>query len=222
MEFALDLQTDTLNEPFNLTILGAHGVGSDGTVWLPIAAALNGKYTVESFDQPGHGKSPQLTDPTAYGPRLAYRALEQVVGDRTLILLGHSLGGYLAARFSVDHPSQARALILVATGPGFRSAESRAAWNADIEEQSRRKGRPEMLVGLHEDSYVMDHLSDISCPTLLLVGSEDKAFLGSTDYIERKIVGCRKEIIVGAGHKAPVTHGVEIAALISEFLRGVG
>lgn len=197
----------------------SHGVGSDQSVWSGLTGVLSERFTTLTWDQPGHGSSPALEDPTAYGPALAYAALGQVIGnDPSVVLVGHSLGGYLSARYAIDHPDAVAALVLIATGPGFRAAEAMEKWNADIRRQAEKSGRPEQLVGLHQDAHVMDHLADISCPTLVIVGSEDKAFLGATDYLERKIPGIERHTLDGAGHMAPATHADAIAPIVSAFL----
>lgn len=205
----------------------SHGVGSDTTVWSTMIGALSNRGATYAWDQPGHGKSAPVA-PDAYGPGLAYSSLKAVVeqaqdwSSRQVTLIGHSLGGYLSTRYTLEHPDRVAALVLIATGPGFRAVEAREKWNDDTRRQAEKQNRPEMLVGLHEDSFVMDHLADLSRPTLVIVGADDKAFLGATDYIERKVPGCERHTIVGAGHMAPETHGEEIASLVVAFLDRVG
>lgn len=206
-------------------IIASHGVGSTGAVWDSMSAVLSKNYLFIAWDQPGHGKSPQLADATGYTATTPYDALVQVVeetrattGQQKVILLGHSLGGYVSARYAIDHPDRVGALILISTGPGFRSPDAREKWNADIIKQSQRKDRPEMLVGLHADSYVIDHLGDISCPTLAMVGTEDAAFVGATEYIEKKVPGAQRVTLDGVGHMAPKTNGEEMANIASTFL----
>ncbi len=205
-------------------IVASHGVGSSGNVWNGVSPAFP-NYEFVSWDQPGHGKSPHLVPPNTYNAMTPYDALVQVVesalnkrADDRVILLGHSLGGYVSARYAVDHPGRVAGLVLLATGPGFRSPDARQKWNEDIIAQAHAKNRPEMLVGLHEDSHVMDHLADLVCPTLVMVGADDKAFVGAADYLERKIPNARRVTIANAGHKAPQTHANEVAAAIRRFL----
>jgi pimeloyl-ACP methyl ester carboxylesterase len=200
------------------TMVFSHGVGSSAEVWNGWVPVLSPPHRVVAWDQPGHGLSAAV-EPHAYGPTLAYESLVQAVGDADdVILVGHSLGGYLSARFAVANPSRVRALVLVATGPGFRNVEALEKWNASVRRSAEKHGCPQNLVGLHEDSYVIDHLADIACPTMVLVGSEDAAFLGATDYIEKKIPGIVRHTIEGAGHMMPETHGSELAHIVKDFL----
>src|SRR4030095_15363890 len=52
------------------------------------------------------------------------------------------------------------------------------------------------------DSGLSDSLPTIAVPTLVLVGAEDRHFLGAADYMAAKIPGARKIVIPGAGHAA--------------------
>jgi len=201
-----------------LPIVLSHGVGSDTTVWESLVPVLAGSYQVIAWDQPGHGRSADAA-PDAYGPGLAYASLQRVIGDHEkVVLIGHSLGGYLSARYTIEHPARVAALVLIATGPGFRSPDAMAKWNTDIRRLSEKQGRPAQLVGLHEDSFVMDHLAEIAVPSLVIVGSEDAAFLGATDYIQKKIPAIERITVADAGHTVPSTHGEQLGAAIAEFL----
>ena len=51
------------------------------------------------------------------------------------------------------------------------------------------------------------------------LGDGDAAFLGATDYIERRIPGSERITIPDAGHMVPATHGEILGALIDEFLK---
>ena len=206
-----------------LPVILSHGVGGDTTVWTGLAARLGERFQVVSWDQPGHGNSARVSD-DQYGPGLAYRSLSQVAeAFDKVILVGHSLGGYLSARYAIDNPSRVAALGLIATGPGFRSPDARDKWNRDVTRGAEKQGRPETLVGLHEDSYVMDHLAEIACPSIVMVGAHDAAFVGATDYIERKVPGIERVTIADADHMVPSTHADAIADLLLDFLarRGI-
>lgn len=205
----------------------SHGVGSDTSVWDDMTPVLAERFRAVAWDQPGHGRSAPVGS-QLYGPRLAYESLTSVIAaaaseHERVILLGHSLGGYLSARYAIEHPDRVAALVLLATGPGFRSPDAMEKWNRDVRRSAEKQGRPETLVGLHEDPYVMDHLAEITCPALVLVGSLDDAFLGATDYIERKVPGIERHTIEGADHMMPATRGAELASMVLEFLarRGI-
>ena len=49
---------------------------------------------------------------------------------------------------------------------------------------------------------MIDNLGNINVPVLVLVGAEDREFLGAADYMARKIPDIEKVIIENAGHAA--------------------
>jgi pimeloyl-ACP methyl ester carboxylesterase len=203
------------------TVVLSHGVGSSTEVWKSWVPVLSPACRVVAWDLPGHGLSGPV-EPDAYGPTLAFESLSRVIDDSDdVILIGHSLGGYLSARFAMLNPTRVRALVLVATGPGFRNPAALDKWNSDVRRGAEKQGRPQTLVGLHEDSFVIDHLADIACPSMVLVGSEDAAFVGATDYIEKKVPGIVRRTIDGAGHMMPETHGTELANIVNDFLQSL-
>ncbi|MCZ6805886.1 MAG: alpha/beta fold hydrolase [Deltaproteobacteria bacterium] len=90
-----------------------HGFGDSASGWSQVVRTLAEHYRVVTLDLPGHGAS----DPDA--PPLGFHDLEAGLdavlrneGDR-LILLGSSLGGWLATRFAIDHPERVRRLLLL-------------------------------------------------------------------------------------------------------------
>ena len=92
-----------------------HGLGSTAQQWLPTARLLARNFRVTLVDLPGHGLSP-MPDPFSLDRAVAAldRTLEEAA-DRPVILVGHSLGGLVAAAEALDHPERVRGLVLVET-----------------------------------------------------------------------------------------------------------
>ena len=68
------------------------------------------------------------------------------------------------------------------------------------------------------DSSLIDSLSRIAIPTLVLVGSEDTNFLGAADYMAGKIAGAQKAVIAGAGHAANLDQPEAFNRAVAAFL----
>ena len=68
------------------------------------------------------------------------------------------------------------------------------------------------------DNRVIQSLSGIAVPTLVLVGEHDEPFLASTDYIHNKIAGSTKAVIDGAGHAANLDNPSAFTAAVVDFL----
>jgi pimeloyl-ACP methyl ester carboxylesterase len=143
--------------------------------------------------------------------------------DNQAVLIGHSLGGYLSLRAALQVPELTKALVLVSTGPGFRDEAAREQWNlyarsipldADVHPAARQ-------MSLHSDSLVMDRLSSIVVPTLVIVGSEDRRFIGAKNYLLKKLPNSTGTEILGARHSVHQSHAIQVNEAISSFLEGV-
>lgn len=95
-------------------VLLLHGLSGARSSWGAVVAALDG-YRLLVPDLRGHGDSPRAPDPSAYRVE-HYTAdvvdlLERVVGGPSFVV-GHSLGGLIAAQLCHDRPDLARAVFL--------------------------------------------------------------------------------------------------------------
>lgn len=92
-----------------------HGLGSSDAHWLPTARILARRFRVTLVDLPGHGPSDMPQDFSLEQVTVALdRALAEI-GDEPVILVGHSLGGLVAASEALAHPERVRGLVLVET-----------------------------------------------------------------------------------------------------------
>lgn len=140
--------------------------------------------------------------------------------DNPAVLIGHSLGGYLSLRAALQYPQLVKALVLVATGPGFRDETAREQWNRyarsmDIGSDAHPAARQ---LGVHSDGTVIDGLRSIQMPTLVIVGSEDRRFLAAKDYLASRLPNATGVVIAGARHSVHKTHSVEVGRAILSFL----
>lgn len=97
------------------TIALVHGLGSRPSHWLPTARLLARSFRVTLIDLPGHGVT-GMPDP--FSLEQAVTALDRALGDDSrepVVLVGHSLGGLVAASEAIEHPGRVRALVLVET-----------------------------------------------------------------------------------------------------------
>jgi len=209
-------------------IVFIHGMGASAATWAQCSNLLEDRFTVIAVDLLGHGESPILDDPAEYTRDRALGDLDDVLAGlhAPAVLVGHSLGGYLALAHAATRPGVARGIVVLNTGPGFRDPEKREEWNARSRRNAHRFGVPEQVttMNLQEDSVVMDRLADIATPTLVLAGGDDRPeYTGSGQYLERKMPDARLVVVDGGGHSMHEdSHAVEVAALIAEFVSGLG
>lgn len=90
-----------------------HGAGGCGK-WFPHHALLAQRFTVYAPDHPGWGGSegPEWMD-TIHDYTLHNDAIIRLLAIERPVLVGHSLGGWMAADFAVTYPERLKALVLV-------------------------------------------------------------------------------------------------------------
>ena len=228
-------------------LLLSHGYGATSAMFAGNVAALAATHRVVTWDLRGHGGSDYPADPESYSGANALAdmaALLTELGVEQAVLGGHSLGGYLSLQFTVMSPERVTGLVLIDTGPGFRNDAARDEWNRQAHRTADRLadrglaglgGSPELHDGEHrdatglisaarytltqQDARVIDGLPQIAVPTLVIVGADDKPFLGAADYMTAKISDARKVVIPAAGHAPNVSQPEIFDAEVSRFLR---
>jgi pimeloyl-ACP methyl ester carboxylesterase len=103
-------------------LLLIHGIGDSSDTWRPVLDQLAKHYTVIAPDLLGHGRSEK--------PRADYSVAAYANGMRDLLsvleidrvtVVGHSLGGGVAAQFAYQFPDRCERLVLVGSGGIGRS-----------------------------------------------------------------------------------------------------
>src|SRR5271168_1776968 len=98
-------------------LLLIHGIGDSSSTWLPVVESFATDYTVIAPDLLGHGLSDK--------PRADYSVAAYANGMRDLLsvldidrvtVVGHSLGGGVAAQFAYTYPERCERLVLVGSG----------------------------------------------------------------------------------------------------------
>ncbi len=92
-------------------ILFLHGTRLSRTVWRPVMRRLAGSYRVIAIDLPGHGSSAEVPFTMDRAVDAAVAAIQREGAGR-VVLVGLSLGGYVAMEVAARHPERVRALVL--------------------------------------------------------------------------------------------------------------
>jgi pimeloyl-ACP methyl ester carboxylesterase len=230
-------------------VILSHGYGATRRMWDGQHAALGDRYRLITWDMRGHGQTETPDDPAQYSTELTVadtRGLLQALGMTRAVVGGLSLGGYMSLAFYLTHPEMVEALIICDSGPGYRNADARAAWNqrahqraTDLEargleafggrsrEVREARERHRGAQGLahaargmlaQQDSRVIDGLATIRVPTLIVVGDRDEPFLAPCEYMAKKIPNARLEVIAGAGHSSNLDQPAAFDRVLLDFL----
>lgn len=97
------------------TLVLLHGFGEHLLTWRSVVDPLAQRYKVVAFDLPGFGASQKPVGPyglAAMSDRVADFLVRWTVPP--VILVGHSMGGEIAAKVALDYPDRVQGLILIA------------------------------------------------------------------------------------------------------------
>jgi pimeloyl-ACP methyl ester carboxylesterase len=97
--------------------LAIHGITSSSRSWLATARALGDGAALAAVDLRGRAGSHELPQPFGLTSHVRdmVAVLDHLGLDRAVIV-GHSLGAYIAARLAVEHPERIRSVVLVDGG----------------------------------------------------------------------------------------------------------
>ncbi len=230
-------------------VLLSHGYSATGRMWTPQRPALEPKFRLITWDMRGHGQTESPGDPAAYSEPLTVadiRGLLQFLRIDRAVVGGLSLGGYMSLAFYRQHPEMVRALVICDSGPGYRNADARSAWNQRARDRARdletrgldaltgasremreAMGHHRSAQGLahaargmlaQEDASVIDSLSAIRVPTLIVLGDRDTGFVAPSEYMAKKIPGARLEVIKDAGHSSNLDQPEAFNRVLLDFL----
>jgi len=230
-------------------VILSHGYGATGRMWDGQRRALGDRYRLITWDMRGHGQTASPSDPAQFSTELTVADIQALLGSlgaTRAVVGGLSLGGYMSLAFYLAHPEMVDALIICDSGPGYRNAEARNAWNQRATEragnlESRglealggRSREVRDALGHHksaqglahaargmlaqQDSRVIDGLASIRVPTLVIVGDQDTPFLAPCEYMAKKIPGARLEVIAGAGHASNLDQPESFDRALLRFL----
>jgi len=230
-------------------ILCLHGAGNNGHLYAELTDLLAQDHSPVAFDQPGHARSGGLDSLGSIGAMADFT--RAVAGALALpsprVLVGHSMGGAVAAEVALRDPESVRALILCSTPADFGIPDFLLEGLRRVTEGKDRRhfergvyspSTPDAIVhrGFMEDvktdPRVMygdlkachdwqggDRLKALDLPTLVVVGVDElPPLVEGSEALAQIIPGARLERIEGAGHMVPIEKADELARRITSFL----
>ncbi|MGH7814241.1 MAG: alpha/beta fold hydrolase [Candidatus Binataceae bacterium] len=227
-------------------VLLTHGYGASARMWDGQMEAWPDRYRTIAWDMRGHDRSDSPDDAALYTHAAAVGDMVAVLdacGVRRAVIGGLSLGGFMSLAFNLAHPERVIALMLFDTGPGYKRDGPREEWNRMAESIAQAfdsKGlaaaspsaeaaiaRHRSAAGLahaargmlsQHDARAIESLPGIEVPALVLVGTNDKQFIPSADYMAAKIPGAEKVVLENAGHAANIDQPAAFNSAVRSFL----
>jgi pimeloyl-ACP methyl ester carboxylesterase len=115
------------------TLVLLHGYLETGEVWQPLAGMLSEEFRIITVDLPGHGDSGVKGE--VHSMEFLARAVRAVMsdaGESRVLMIGHSLGGYVTLAFAELFPELLSGYVLFASHPHADSPEAVAKRNREI------------------------------------------------------------------------------------------
>jgi 2-hydroxy-6-oxonona-2,4-dienedioate hydrolase len=101
-------------------ILLIDGLGSSSTVWSDIPEALSEHFHTLTVDLIGFGESdkPELNYTISYFVQFIKSFLKEIgiKNEDKIIIVGHSLGGYIASDYAIKNPEKIENLVIDSSG----------------------------------------------------------------------------------------------------------
>lgn len=130
-----------------------HGFCEDSSVWQPLLPMLSDT-SLLCIDLPGFGRSGQPSAPSMEAYASAVQTVLDQTGTKRCILVGHSMGGYVALEFASLCPERLAGLGLFHSHP-FTDTEERKT--------ARRRGIETVMAG-KQDLYVSQLFPNLFAP----------------------------------------------------------
>ncbi len=214
------------------TVVFLHGAASSWLSFKSQYQILASKYRLVAPNLRGHGGTPwQETEKIDefYDDICAW--FKEMDFVEPVILVGHSLGGYLSARYAADYPDKVARLVLISTCGSFEPGAVlfflKTCWaGADavhkffpwlVNISSQMAGCLSKVVFSQWNCW--DVYPKIKAPSLIIFGTFDPLFSLKQGYrVKELIPKASIKIVTCGGHNPQIDHGHEVGTLINQFL----
>jgi len=235
---------------FEKNVLFLHGLGTSSSTWIHVLPHLARKHNVFALDFPGFGFSRITNGKPVFTLNELRETVETFVMKtiRTpLTLVGHSLGGWIAAECAIRHQADVSRLVLLnpagvyhsgveETGKLFAirnlkelySLLNRLWWKYPwyfkpfapaILADLRRRRVSELIETVAKGDFLNDRLQGLSIPVDLIWGKNDAVI--STEVVEllkRALPQLRVRFIEKCGHVPQLERPRIVKAFLDEIL----
>ncbi|MCD6410659.1 alpha/beta hydrolase [bacterium] len=224
-----------------------HGWGASADSWREVQNILSKNFQVIVLDLPGFGRSdlpPQVWNLDNYKDFIL-RFLEKMKLEK-VYLLGHSFGGNIAIKLSVDYPEKFTKIVLVDAAairrpknifqkiigvfagiislfsflPGYKFLR-RSFYRIVLRKTDYLKvaGTMKEVFKKVISEDLKDYCHKVKVPTLIIWGKKDKITPLKDGFLINKLIPNSKiEIIEEALHAPNLSHPEELAQIIKEHL----
>lgn len=242
----MSINYEVMGDSSNRTIIFIHGAGGSAATWFMQLRGLSNDFHVVAIELNGHGKSQDRGEEDSVHAYLS--DIHEIVSKfEKPILAGHSMGGALTQLYALAHQENLSGIILVGTGAKLRvtpvifdllennfdgyveaagSLMFHENTSKEMIEASKHEVRkcPAHIISrdfdLCDNFDIMDKVSQIGLPTLIIVGEGDAMTpIKYSTYLHLKIKVSAMHVIETAGHSVMLEQFEIFNEYISDWVK---
>ncbi|MEK6566408.1 MAG: alpha/beta fold hydrolase [Bacteroidota bacterium] len=235
---------------FEKNVLFLHGLGTSSSTWIHVLPHLARKHNVFALDFPGFGFSRITSGKPTFTIQELCETVEAFVVKTVrlpFILVGHSLGGWIAAEYAIRHQADIARLVLMnpagihhagveETGKLFAirnlrelySLLNRLWWKYPwyfkpfapaILADLRRRRVQELIETVAKEDFLNDRLQGLTIPVDLIWGQNDAVISAEVvELLKRALPQLRVRFIEKCGHVPQLERPRSVKAFLDEIL----
>jgi pimeloyl-ACP methyl ester carboxylesterase len=148
-----------------LPVMLLHGFTEDRQIWNPLLSGMEEKYQWILPDLPGSGMSPinpSVTSLRDYA--LVLHAIQEKENLERMVLIGHSMGGYISLAFAEKYPEKLLGLGLFHSSSYADSPEKKESRDKNIRFIAKNGAWPfieQSIPGLYSETYKTENPEEI-------------------------------------------------------------
>jgi pimeloyl-ACP methyl ester carboxylesterase len=218
-------------------VVMVHGLGGTGEAWVNLIPLLSRDFLIYAPDLPGFGQTPLAPGKQCISTHVEYLGhFLDTLDYPQVTLVGQSLGGWIATRYTAQHPERVKRLYLLNSAGMFSPyTPDRDAAKKYVERMldyrgpvpnflldaivkvSQEPAYAEFIANYDRAEEVDDILSKISVPTTIIWGTKDRIFPLSCAYdFYEGIHNSRLILAPGVSHNTQVGAAKMIAKIMRE------
>ncbi|MBK6933316.1 MAG: alpha/beta fold hydrolase [Saprospirales bacterium] len=213
-----------------------HGSPGSADAFLSYLAdtALTAVARLVSVDRPGFGYTTGFGRPEGslyWQSEALYAVVRKLANGRKVVLVGHSMGGPVIARFAMDHPAAVAGLILVAASID-PDLEKHPWWQSAVDApplcwltpKSLWASNREILLLEHELRQMLARWQAIRCPVTAVHAADDRLVpFANVEFARKMLVNCpdfRRKTLSAGDHFILWSRQDVVRASILQLLTG--
>ena len=236
----IDIHYERCGNKKGKTIIFLHGWGQNIQMMKPIAEPFEEEFDILIIDLPGHGKSSEPESILKIPDFVeCIRNLTETLKIKKPILVGHSFGGKIsllyASKYEVDKlilfgspfkkeiqklSLKTKALKTVKKIPGMKVFEEFAKRHIGSTDYKNASPIMRQILVEHVNFDITEEVKKITCPTLIVWGTNDEAVDISRAYeLESLIKDAGLVVYEGCSHYAYLENLNQTIRVMGSFLR---